>query len=335
MSNKHSNTIHNLKNTIIETRKELKFNLQLNVKLRNKLSLYEISDNLKTSKTINIRKKKRTSTNAEQGTIITLLSDIHAEHKIQYAQTNGLNKLTPEITKHRLHNYFNNFLTLTRLTRNGIVLDNLIIGLLGDNIHGFIHEEYLRTNYMTPIEASMFITDILQDGIQLILEDGEFKNITMICKVGNHSRTTNKVYTDEEAKHSYEWGIYHILAQHFPTIKWVIDESYFTYMKVYDKVLRFHHGHGFRYQGGVGGIYVPWMRYIYKINKQKPANMDFIGHWHTREFLASGGGIINGSVCGVDPYSIRMGFPAEPPTQTFQILDAKRGFTINAPIMLE
>ena len=335
MSNKHSKTMHSLKASLIDTRKELKEVLKANAKMGYKLTLYETSDSLKTRKTINIRKKKLSSAKIDQGTIITLLSDIHAEHKIQYSQTNGLNKLTPDITKHRLHNYFNNLLKLTKLTRDGIVLDNLIIGLLGDNIHGFIHEEYLRTNYMTPIEASMFVTEILKDGIQLILEDGKFKDITVICKVGNHSRTTNKVYTDEEAKHSYEWGIYHILRKHFSTIKWVIDESYFTYLNVYDKVLRFHHGHGFRYLGGVGGIYVPWMRYIYKINKQKPADMDFIGHWHTREFLASGGGIINGSVCGIDPYSIRMGFPAEPPTQTFQILDAKRGFTINAPIMLE
>lgn len=335
MSNKNLNTIRNLKTKVAEGNKELKAVLKSCAHVRRKLSLYEQHSGLKRKKPIAIKTSKSKSKEADYGTVITLLSDIHAEHKIQLSQTNGVNKLTPDIVVLRMHHYFENLLKLTRLTRKGLKLNNLVMGMLGDNIHGFIHEEYLRTNYMTPIEASLFITDVLKDGLKKILENGDFTNVIIVCKVGNHSRTTQKIYTDEEALHSYEWGIYNILAKAFPEIHWVIDESYFTYLNIYDKTLRFHHGHGFRYVGGVGGIYIPLMRYILKVNRQKQADMDLIGHWHTREFLASGGAIVNGSVCGPDPYSIRMGFPIEPPTQTFQILDAEKGFTINAPIMLE
>jgi hypothetical protein len=87
--------------------------------------------------------------------------------------------------------------------------------------------------------------------------------------------------------------------------------------------------------GGVGGIYIPLMRYILKVNRQIQADMDLIGHWHTQEALLTGGAIMNGSVCGASAYSIRLGFPASPPTQVFQIVDAKRGFTANFPILLD
>ena len=271
----------------------------------------------------------------EQGTVVSLLSDVHGEERITRAQTNGFNKLTPDITGARLQRYFNNFIKMTRLTRKGIKLDQCVIGLLGDMIHGFIHEEYQRTNYLTPIEATLWMTELLAQGFKLLLEDGQFKKVTVICKVGNHSRTTRKVYSDTEGKMSYEWAIYHNLAKMFPEFNWVIDESYFTYHKIYNKTIRWHHGHAFRYMGGVGGIYIPLMRFIFKCNRQRKADMDAIGHWHTRDTLFSGGAIMNGSVCGATPYSIRLGFPAEPPQQQFQVVDAARGFTINAPIVLE
>lgn len=303
-------------------------------KLHNKLNMYEQV----TKNTIDPPSFKRlhyANQSEEQGAVLTVLSDIHGEERIKYEQTNGFNKLTPKITEHRLKLYFNNLMKMTRLTRNGIKLDQLVFGLLGDLIHGFIHEEYHRTNYMTPVVASMWMTELLTQGFKLLLEDGEFKNTTIICKIGNHSRTTHKIYSDEEAKHSYEWAIYHTLALRFPEFNWVIDESYFTYHKVLGQMVRWHHGHAFRYMGGVGGIYIPLMRFILKVNRQRKADMDVIGHWHTRDTLYSGGAIMNGSVCGATPYSIRLGFPVEPPQQQFQIIDAKRGFTINAPIVLE
>jgi hypothetical protein len=271
----------------------------------------------------------------EQACIIALLSDVHGEHKITRAQTNNANQYNLEICEERLEHYFTNLLKLTRIFRKDIVINDLIWGWLGDFIHGFIHEEYVRTNLLSPIAASIWMTELLARGIKKVLEDGEFSRVVIICKVGNHSRITNKVYSDEEAVMSHEWGIYKTLAKMFPTIGWTIDESYFTYFNAYDKTLRFHHGHAFRYMGGIGGIQIPLMRFIAKVNRQQRADMDVIGHWHQRSFDATNGFLINGCVDGADPYSIRLGFPIEPPTQQFQLLDNNRGFTINAPIMLE
>ena len=130
--------------------------------------------------------------------------------------------------------------------------------------------------------------------------------------------------------------IYHLLAHEFQDkIKFIIDNGYFTYYQIYDKTLRFHHGHAFRYAGGIGGLYVPLQRYRLKVNQQRKADLDLIGHWHTTDFLRNTKTLINGSVCGFDAYAMRFGFEPEPPQQQFLIQDSKRGYTINTPIILE
>jgi len=328
MANKqadHKNKVKELKKEILDAHKDIELKKHL-------IEYYEKA--IPSKITPIILPAASSNDKSEHGIVIALLSDIHCEHKITKAQTGGINYYSPFVCRERLANYANNLVKLTKMFRAHIQLDTLIWGWLGDMLHGFIHEEYLRTNALTPIQAALFITEELRKVLRFVMDNGGYKQIRIVCKIGNHSRTTQKVYSDEEALHSYEWGIYQTLAHEFPGIDWVIEESYFTYMSVYNKVLRFHHGHGFKYMGGIGGIHIPLLRYISKVNRQRRADMDIIGHWHSRTFDATDGYLINGSVCGVDPYSIRLGFPIEPPTQQFQILDAKRGFTINAPIMV-
>lgn len=280
--------------------------------------------------------QKEDSKADKEGTVLAALSDIHAEHKITKSSTSGLNEFTPDICKIRLERFFTRLVKLTDLKRGELKLDKLLLAVLGDLIHGFIHKEYIRSNYMTPLEAMLFITDEIKRGLQYLLDNGKFKQITFIGKIGNHSRITDKIYTDEEALYSYEWVIYHLLAHEFKDkIKFIIENSYFTYFQVYDKTLRFHHGHAFRYQGGIGGLYVPLQRYRLKVNQQRKADLDIIGHWHTTDFLRNTKTLINGSVCGFDAYAMRFGFEPEPPQQQFLIIDSKRGFTINTPIILE
>jgi hypothetical protein len=299
-------------------------------KKNNLISVYEGYNNKPVSK-IHFPKNKK----AEEGTVLTLLSDIHIEHKITKENTSGINSQNPDTARQKVLSYFKNLLILTRNNRKDINLKNLLIGLLGDNIHGFIHEEYLRTNYMTPPEATIYVIDVLSEGFRYLLDNGDFETITAVCKIGNHSRITDKIYSDNEALLSYEWAIFQMLKRKFPEIEWIIDNSYFTYYKVYDKTIRFHHGHGFRYAGGIGGLYVPLQRYRLKVNQQRTADLDCIGHWHTADWLRNTKTLINGSVCGFDSYAMRKGFEPEPPIQQFLIIDSKRGFTINAPILLE
>lgn len=271
-----------------------------------------------------------------EATALSLLSDVHYEERINSSSTNGLNEYTPEIANERIRRYFVNLLKLIENNRNDVIIDNLIIGVLGDNIHGFIHDEYVSTNWMTPIVASKSVLEQLVAGVQYLLDNGNFKHIKLVCKVGNHSRTTDKIYSMTELTNSYEYFIYEMMKMLFEKderVEVIADESYFTFVPVYNKVIRFEHGHAFKYAGGIGGIYVPLMRHLLRGNKIKPFDLAVMGHWHSYESISTC--LINGSVCGYNAYSIRKGFDFQPPMQQFQLIDSKRGFTVNTKIFLD
>jgi rhodanese-related sulfurtransferase len=305
--------------------------IELVQRQHNKILTYETIKDIKPFKI-----ESTSSGGKHEATVLTLLSDIHYEERITRGSTNGLNEYSPEIANRRIQKYFVNLLKLVENNRNDVKIDNLVLGLLGDNLHGFIHDEYISNNWMTPIQATEAVTEQLLSGFQFILDHGKFKKIIVVCKVGNHSRTTDKVYSDTELVNSYEYMVYKNLARNFRSVKHIefqIDEGYFSYVTIYDKVVRFEHGHAFKYAGGIGGIYVPLIRHLLRGNKTKPFDLAVIGHWHSFESISTA--LINGCVCGYNAYAIRKGFEYQPPVQQFQLVDSKYGFTVNSKIFLE
>lgn len=317
------------KDTVTELRTQLSLVTDELVKANRLLETYQIKTNPVTEIKAPTSDKIKNHVAA-----LSLLSDFHAEHKITLESTNGINKHNPTLCERKLEKYFVNLCKRIRQHQKEVIIDDLVIGILGDMIHGFIHEEYLRTNYMTPIEAMLFMIEQLERGFKYLVNNVELKRITIVCKVGNHSRTTDKVYTDEEAIYSYEYAIYKILQKMYPDLNWAIENSYYTYLSIYNKLTRFSHGHEIKYQGGIGGLYVPLQRMRLRVDQQKKADLNCIAHFHTRDFLVNTKTLINGCGCGFDTYALRKGFEPEEPTQQLLLIDSKRGFTVNEPILL-
>jgi predicted metallopeptidase len=296
-------------------------------------------DQLKFFQTADRRKvhdipRPKRSTKRREATVLTLLSDIHIEERITKSATSGLNEYNPDIASRRVRKYFQNLMKLTENNRRDVEINDITICLLGDNMHGFIHDEYVSTNYMTPVEASIFALEELEAGLRYIVDHGKFKNINVVCKVGNHSRTTKKIYSESELKSSYEYMIYKILQRTFEgQIKFTIDESYFTYFTIYDKIVRAEHGHAFKYAGGIGGIFMPLMRHLHKTHTTKKFDLAVMGYWHQFESMSRS--LINGSVCGFNAWNMKSGFDFQPPIQQFQLVDSQRGFTVNSKIFVE
>jgi len=271
-----------------------------------------------------------------EATAVILYSDGHIEEKITRSSVNGLNEYNPAIAKERSDFCFINARKLIAKERQDVKISDVVLGLLGDNIHGLIHESYAYTNYMTPQEASIMSYELIVSGMNHLLEDKLIKKLTVVCKVGNHSRSTLKPFSDNEALMSYEWGIYKNIERHFkdnPRVDIILENSYFTYLSIYDKVFRFHHGHNIKYGGGVGGMVVPLSKFIYRANEQIKADIDCIGHFHTR--IALPNVFINGCLCGFGTYALKIGARPEPPVQSFFLVDKHRGVTVTAPILLE
>jgi hypothetical protein len=116
-------------------------------------------------------------------------------------------------------------------------------------------------------------------------------------------------------------------------VEWQIADQYFNFMTVYERRIRYHHGDGLKYQGGIGGLTIPTEKAIASWNKSpNRADLDLFGHWH--QYQQNRHWLCNGSLIGYNAYALSIKASFEPPTQTYFLLDKKRGRTMTAPIYL-
>jgi hypothetical protein len=116
-------------------------------------------------------------------------------------------------------------------------------------------------------------------------------------------------------------------------VQWQVSESYHNLVTIYDKIIRFHHGDGLSYQGGIGGLTIPVEKAIANWNKSPAkADLDCFGHWHTQ--MQSPKFCSNGSLIGYNAYAISIKAPYEHPQQTYFLFDKRRGRTMTAPIIV-
>jgi hypothetical protein len=252
---------------------------------------------------------------------------------VKPAWVSGRNTHSLAIGQARARHFFETGMRLTHILQKDCNIKTLLLPLLGDFITNDIHEDCAEVADVPPIQAIIEAQTLLASGIRSVLRHTDLE-VRIVGKVGNHSRTTHKTRSAEELGHSLEYFMYHNLAELFATekrVKVVIDDAYHTYVKVYDQTLRLHHGHEIRYQGGVGGIYIPANKAINQWNKTRWADLDIFGHFHRA--LDGGNFILNGSQIGFNPFALRGKFDYEEPKQQLFLLDRDRGKTTVWPIL--
>lgn len=279
------------------------------------------------------------SSDKGEAVAIVQASDWHVEESVEPATVNWLNKYDLDIARRRAENYFRNTLKLIRKERQDVTIDKLVLHLAGDTISNYLHPELEESNNLSPIEAIRFVKELFVGGLRLWRDDGEFKKIQVVTSYGNHGRLTHKPRFSTGHKNNLEWLAYHDLSAIFqddPIIQFQVEDGYFNYLQVYDKLLRFHHGDAIKYGGGIGGLSIPLTKAVHRANQQRKADADFIGHFHQlMPYSRVNKFIVNGSLIGFNAYALRIGASPEEPLQSFHLLDSRRGFTISAPIITE
>lgn len=276
-----------------------------------------------------------TSKTAHEAAAILQWSDWHVEEEILSTTVNGVNSFNIKIAKDRSVKLFENGLKLVNTQRSGVDIKELIIHLGGDFITGYIHPEGEQTNQMSPINACKYAIDLISSGLRYYLENGQFNTIRVVCSLGNHGRTTKKMQSNNHEMNN-ELFIYYFLANHFkgePRIVFQAGESSYSYMTVYNRVLRFFHGHQVRYQGGIGGMTVPMYKLILRLDTNTPAYYNFMGDKHVY-CQPTPNCQVNGSLIGYNTYAAEFGLGFQEPMQAFSLIDSKRGVTIKAPIFV-
>jgi hypothetical protein len=262
---------------------------------------------------------------------VAVASDWHVEETVDPKTVNSLNEFNLDIASWRIQSFFQRIVRMTEIQRNGTKIDTLVLALLGDLMTGYIHEELRETNGLSPTETVLWLQEEVASGIAFL--ENHFDNIIIPCSYGNHGRNTIKPRHATGAKNSYEWMLYQILRKQFPHLEWQIADGYHNYLEVNGVMLRFHHGDGLKYQGGVGGLTIPVEKAIAQWNRAIKADIDIFGHWHQSQQNPKW--ISNASLIGHNAYAVAIKAGYELPSQTYFLIDHKRGRTITAPIYLD
>jgi len=259
-------------------------------------------------------------------TAILIISDIHAEETVDPLTINDLNTFNLDIASKRIKSCFERAHMLIDVCRGLTKIDSLVIALLGDNITGYIHDELIESNSLSPTEASIFVMDHLIQGMRFLKRESKFKEIIVPTCQGNHGRTTQERRCATYYSNSYEWLMYKTmerLMKNDPGITFKITNGYFNWLQVQGYDIRYHHGDNIRYAGGVGGISIPVNKAIAQWNKIQVADYDYFGHYH--QSINYNRWCCNGSIIGYNAYALSIKADYEVPSQTLSIMNKQRG----------
>lgn len=262
-------------------------------------------------------------------------NDWHVEETVDPETVSGKNHFDLAIAEARIKRYYQKIPELIEWQNHLAPVVELWHPLLGDLISGYIHEELVETNSLSPTEACVFLQDMVCGGIDYLRKETGLPIFVPTC-VGNHGRTTPKKRIKSSCANSYEWLLYTTLARHYandPNVNWMVGRGYHNTQEIVGRKVRFHHGDGLRYQGGVGGITIPVNKSIAQWNKVEAVDLDVFGHWHT--FLWNYNDWIScGCLIGYSAYSVEIKAQFQHPTQAFIVIDRNYGVTQATPIFV-
>jgi hypothetical protein len=277
------------------------------------------------------------SSGKTQCVAVALLSDTHYEEEVIASSVNMRNKYNLTIAKQRNDEFFQRVVKLIRKERQQVQIDTLVLGILGDLITGNIHESVsMDSCLLGPMDATIFAQEMVRSGIMFIREQEPKLKITVVCKFGNHSRSTSRVHIGNEGAYATEKLIYCNLRDRFSDddmIEFVIEDSHLTYVNIAGLRVRLCHGHFVRFGGGVGGLTIPLNKAIAGWDDEhETASFTLLGHFH--QYTPLRRVVVNGSMIGFNTFGVSIKAKWEPAIQSFFLVDAKRKEkTVHIPII--
>lgn len=270
------------------------------------------------------------------GVPVLMASDWHVEETVLSATVNGRNEYNPDIAKKRAERFFVGSDWMINRARSGWDIREAVLWLGGDMISGYIHDELMESNAMSPTEASLFCQGIISNGIRFLLDETKIERLQVPCNYGNHGRTTQRRRHSTGAKNSYEWLMYHTLAREFADddrVEFFVADGSHLYTDVLGRTIRWHHGDDVKYYGGAGGISISLNKATDAWDDFNPADITVIGHWH--QFADFGHTVVNGSLIGYNAFALSIKARYEPPRQGFFLIDQRYGKRLVTPIYVE
>lgn len=269
--------------------------------------------------------KRATKQTKTQATMILLLSDWHVEERVRGETVNGLNEFSLQIADQRIGELAERFLCCLEHERQLAKIDRVVVWLGGDFFSGHIHEDTAELAALPPLEATRWAGERIRAVIDSIAAVAG--QVVVVTSAGNHSRSNfGKPRVGTELDHSFEQHLYLNMAaaEQNKNVAWDVATSHLSYLDLEGFKIRFHHGHSYKYAGGIGGIHVGVQKANNAWNASVPADLTCFGHWHQFSWLRSGRYVSNGSLIGHSAYATKIKAAYEPPCQAAIVIDHKR-----------
>lgn len=266
---------------------------------------------------------------------VLILSDWHLGETVDPSTVNGVNEFNMGIARRRVERVFKWSARIIETQNKWLPVKEVVVGLIGDVVTGYIHEELLESCDASPTESLLVAKELIVEGIEFLLRELK-QPIRVVTAFGNHGRTTQRMRFSTGYKNSYEWLLYRDLAYTFrkeKRVAWQVGNGRLHWADIQGHACRFHHGDDIRYQGGVGGITIPVNKKLAQWNKQRWATMDFFGHYH--QFCPTPRWLCNASLIGTNAYSIAIGAEPEPPSQSLVWMNRERGNVLALRVFCE
>ena len=136
--------------------------------------------------------KKPVRVKSGKACAVMLCSDIHAEEIVEPAEVNGLNEYNLDIADQSIKNTFERYLLLLEDARNLANIRHGVLWIGGDVVSAFIHDELRERNALAPLPACRWVKERLRSGIELLLDQADLDELTIVTSYGNHPRDTKK-----------------------------------------------------------------------------------------------------------------------------------------------
>ena len=282
--------------------------------------------------------KFKKSRRLKTGTVAAVApaTDWHVEEQVFEKAVNGKNKFDLTIAEARIKRFYSGIVEEIEHQNHRKKVSELWHPLLGDLITGHIHEELMETNTLSPVEACVFVQEMICSGIDFLLKETGLPIFIPTC-CGNHGRTTAKKRIKTSHKNSFEWLLYMTMARYYKNnskVTWIIGEGYHNVCEINGRMVRFHHGDGLRYNGGIGGITIPVNKSIAQWQKVQSVDFDVFGHWHQYLYHYPTW-ICCPCLIGYTEFAVEIKAEFQHPAQTFFIIDKGLGISMSTPIYLE
>jgi len=258
--------------------------------------------------------------------MVAILSDMHAGSQWRSSLTDGYSEYSFDIFCQRMAHYAKEIVNIALSDRVKYGLKVLHIDSLGDMIQGTLRIEDEVTNEFQIMPSVANTTSVLFQWIVRLSE--YFERIVYTGKSGNHGRTTRRTEASRSLEVNYDTLInlqLRALVQAAglqDRIRVNIPDGQISTIDRMGHRIRLMHGDTLSGGGGIAGIPLfslarDALRAYRTTVRSGASGLDLIeiGHFHT-PCLLYGMLLMNGCLCGVNPWAINNLGASDPPSQT-------------------